>query len=91
MTKRAALTYFEWGWDHTPVLPSNQNLGTIHAAGLSRANPRSNEPLFLEFEYERAICGETVKVILANKFHPDEANACRKCADLVQAETETTR
>ena len=93
-THVAALTYFEWGHNHTPALPAV--LGKVHSVFRADTVRDSAEPLFYEVPggYGRAACGETIKVVLATAFQPEDPDACQDCIDITrdqQASGQTTR
>jgi hypothetical protein len=57
--------------------------GTVHAVPSSYSG---GEPRFLDpWQYERAVCGAMVKVLLAAEFNPDDPDVCDRCAKNVES------
>jgi hypothetical protein len=90
----AALTRFDKERDPNnhvwyPRLPDNP--GTAHSYRPMRfeSTPRQNHFLDSPIEYRKALCGATIKVILATGFRLDDDDACQSCVALTHQETET--
>lgn len=66
-----------------PVLP--ENIGKVHAIVNIPAlsSDLYTEAQFCEspFEYKKALCGRTVKVVLPKVFDPEDPDVCPGCAD----------
>lgn len=69
--------------DHVPEKVLPEEPGKVHAVPSSY---RGSEPRFLDaWQYEQAVCGAMVKVLLAAEFNPDDPDACDQCIENVTA------
>ncbi|WDF34561.1 hypothetical protein PTW37_06585 [Arthrobacter agilis] len=86
-----ALTTFERRKEHghpgwQPTLPSEP--GVVHAVRRYGAIATIEQPEYLESppEYQRAVCGAKVEVILPTAFGLNQAEGCRRCTSIVRHE-----
>lgn len=69
--------------DRVPEKVLPEEPGKVHAVPSSYSGV---EPRFLDsWQYEQAVCGVMVKVLLAAEFNPDDPDACDQCAENVEA------
>jgi hypothetical protein len=69
--------------DHVPEKTLPAEPGKVHAVPSSY---RGAEPRFLDsWQYEQAVCGAMVKVVLAAEFDADDPDVCSRCAENVTA------
>jgi hypothetical protein len=67
------------GWQ--PTLPTEP--GIVHAIRRYGAIATISEPIYLEgpYEYQRAMCGAKVKVLLPTAFATAKEDACLRCKE----------